>query len=518
MYEPYNRLVAVTIAQLLDGLPEGLQIVGGAAGADNQIRWVHVSELENPTPWLKGGELLLTTGMGLGASIPHQREYLERLVGAGLAGLGLGTGFSFSEVPASLRREADRLEFPVFDVPYDVPFIAITEAVFTQLNREQVEVLQRAIDTQMLLTQSVLREGMSGLVSGLARVLDGWAVVLDLHGLPIAAAPDSAGKRATHLWEQIRVSRPDSPRFSLSLVEQDQRVSAHPIGVVGHVDGVLVLGTRQALGQYEGIVASHAVSLLAIEFSRTASVASAQRTVRGDFLDALLGGVLPEAEVRSGLARFGFDPGEEIRVMALAGPVPLEERAWAVEDVLSRRTQAFLTGPRDDTLVVILPVAVDPGEVRAEASEKLSVPLTGGVGSAVSPLEAARGLREAMHSLRVSRLDGKPIADFASLGTYRLLLTLQDPDALRAFVEAVLEPLDGYDREQNGELISSLRAFLEHNARWEPAAAELGVHRHTLRYRMRKVEDLTGRSLEAARDRMELWLALQARELQEGVD
>jgi purine catabolism regulator len=115
--------------------------------------------------------------------------------------------------------------------------------------------------------------------------------------------------------------------------------------------------------------------------------------------------------------------------------------------------------------------------------------------------------------LQVCRLEGWPQAGFEDLGTYRLLLSMSDPDALRAFADAMLAPLDRYDGEHNGELIPSLQAFLQHNARWETAAAQLYVHRHTLRYRMRKVEELTGRDLASSFDRMEFWLALRARDL-----
>lgn len=504
----------MTVREILDGPGTSLRLTAGEAGLDRGIRWVHVSELEDPTPWLKGGELLLTTGMGIGKTAPRQRAYLQRLVDAGLTGLGLGTGFSYTRVPKTLEREADRLGFPLFDVPFDVPFIAITEAVFTRLGREQLTVLQRAIQAQATLTHSVLKGGMAGMVEDLARALGGWAAVLDLHGLPVAVFPTGAASRAAALWEDIRSSRLDSPRFSLSMVERGRHVSAQPIGVGGRVDGVLVLGTGEALGQFEGIVASHAVSLLAIEFDKTASVATAERSAKGDLLDALVGGGLEDGEMAAELGRFGFEPGERVRVMAVEGPVSLEDRAWAVEDALSRRTQAFLTSPKDDVLIVLLPPSVDFAGVRTEAAAKLSAPLVAGVGSAVPPAEAARGLREAMHSLRVCALDATPIADFRSLGTYRLLLNLQDPDALRAFVDAVLQPLDEYDGGNGGELISSLRAFLDHNARWESAAGELLIHRHTLRYRMRKVEELTGRDLDSVRDRMEFWLALQARELE----
>ncbi len=139
--------------------------------------------------------------------------------------------------------------------------------------------------------------------------------------------------------------------------------------------------------------------------------------------------------------------------------------------------------------------------------------LRAGSGSPVGAEDVGRSLREARYALRVCRLEGWPHAGFEDLGTYRLLLSMSEPDALRAFADALLAPLDGYDRDQHGELLPSLQAFLEHNARWESAAAQLYVHRHTLRYRMRKVEELTGRDLTSSFDRMEFWLALRARDL-----
>jgi purine catabolism regulator len=128
-------------------------------------------------------------------------------------------------------------------------------------------------------------------------------------------------------------------------------------------------------------------------------------------------------------------------------------------------------------------------------------------------MEVGRSLREARYALQVCRLEGRLSAGFEDLGSYRLLLSMADQGALRAFADSLLAPLVAYDREQGGDLIGSLQAFLHHNARWEAAAVELFVHRHTLRYRMRKVEELTGRDLASSFDRMEFWLALRARDL-----
>ena len=102
------------------------------------------------------------------------------------------------------------------------------------------------------------------------------------------------------------------------------------------------------------------------------------------------------------------------------------------------------------------------------------------------------------------------VASVEDLGSHRLLLALQEDAALEALSRGLLAPLRAYDRRQHGDLVASLRTFLEHNGNWEAAARALGVHRHTLRYRIRRVAELTGRDLESAGDRVEFWLALQA--------
>ena len=107
-----------------------IRLVAGEAGLDRPVRWVHISELDDPTPWLSGGELLLTTGMNL-ADAGSQRAFVERLAGHDLAGLGLGVGFAHAEAPEALREAASELGFPLFEIPYDVPFIALTEKAFS---------------------------------------------------------------------------------------------------------------------------------------------------------------------------------------------------------------------------------------------------------------------------------------------------------------------------------------------------------------------------------------------------
>src|ERR687888_1552636 len=171
----------------------GLELAAGEEAADAPVRWVHISELPDPTPWLSGGELLLTTGLRI-EGVKQLREYVRLLHGHHLAGLGFGTGFDHETLPAALVSEADKLGFPVFEVPYELPFIAITEKAFTRLVNEQYELLQRSSGIHKRLERLVLEErGLDELVRALAAAIGGAVGVLSARGEPIAS---SAFRRA----------------------------------------------------------------------------------------------------------------------------------------------------------------------------------------------------------------------------------------------------------------------------------------------------------------------------------
>jgi PucR family transcriptional regulator, purine catabolism regulatory protein len=501
----------------IPGLP--LRLLAGEGDAGLPIRWVHASELEDPTPWLKGGELILTTGMGVGSTAAAQRAYVRRLVQAGVAGLGFGLGFGHTRVPKALVSEADTSGVPLFEVPYPVPFIAITEAVFTRILAEQYDTLQRAVDAEHVLTRAVLEgEGIDGIVRSLAGVVGGWAVLLDLHGLALAATNRAVSARIQRVWDEIQTSRPSGAHFSLTLLDRGHHVWIQPVGAQGRVEAFLAVGKPEQPSQLDRIVAGHALSLVAVELAKARAVADAERRLQGDFFGELMRGQLDSAEAVRGLVRFGFERDARVVAVAIEGVEPgvePEELALAAADHRSRVPGGFLVSANRDGIDLLVPEQPEPdlAELAKALGARVGAELRAGGGSPVSPGDVSRSLREAGYALRVCRLEGWPQAGFGDLGTYRLLLSMADPDVLRAFADALLAPLDAYDRTQDGELLRSLHAFLQHNARWETAAAQLFVHRHTLRYRMRKVEELTGRDLGSSFDRMEFWLALRARDL-----
>jgi purine catabolism regulator len=539
----------LTLAELLRDLDLGL--LAGESNADAPVRWVHISELLDPTPWLSGGELLLTTGMQL-ESAKRQREFVARLADHQLAGLGVGTGFAHAEVPAPLLKAAAGRDFPVFEVPYDVPFIALTEKAFTRLVNEQYAVLQRSIAAHERLERIVLAErGLDAVVAALSTLIGGAAMVFDPRGEPLVSRafrkPIDDGI-VTSLSRELR-SRgragqrrgfvPNDPALGDGAIALPIAAGGVP-APNGNPPQAWLVAAKDGGGltEFDRLTVHQAVTIVALELLRRRVAEETERRLAGDVLSELVAGELAGRELARRLEPFGI--GERTVAIVLA---PEPNRAAAVEAALAvavrEEVDAGLVAAHGALVCALLPAGEESEEelfARAErVTERLpssadDEPLRAGAGRAVPAAEARRSYHEARCALEASGFasaaDGngsdadergaaRPgrVATYRDLGSFQLLLSLQDDDALRLFCDSILGPIETSDGHYGDELMRSLEAFIECNGQWERAAQRLYCHRHTLRYRIRKVEELTGRDLANARDRIEFWLALRGREL-----
>jgi purine catabolism regulator len=542
----------------------GLELATGEGGADAPVRWVHISELPDPTPWLSGGELLLTTGIQLGSAM-RQREFVRLLAGHHLAGVGFGTGFDHEGLPEALLEEAGRLDFPVFEVPYEMPFIALTEKAFTRLVNEQYEVLQRGIAIHKRLERLVLEErGLDEVVRALAATTGGAVWVLSARGETIAAklfrrqVPQEA---LEHVRDEIRsrservgAASDDALEFAPDHPEIAGRSLVLPVSTRGRGGPqAWLVAARDAggLGDFERLILQQAVTVVALELMRQRAMRDTERRLAGDVLAEALTGRLSESELALRLRPFGVGGSAAVLVFARPdhGGGIAREGAGALRTgaIVAAREGAGLAGTgatvssaegdldrfladagvgalvasqqRLLCAVVDAREGIDPVAMAARAREALR-PEHGELRAAASRPAAVGSLRRSFHEARfaleaaaLANGHSSPVASYRDLGAFQLLLSLQDDDALRLYCDSVLGPLKDASGEYGDELLRSLEAYIEQNGQWEKAARELYCHRHTLRYRIRRVEQLTGRDLSSARDRIEFWLALRAREL-----
>ncbi|MBI5104601.1 MAG: PucR family transcriptional regulator ligand-binding domain-containing protein [Solirubrobacterales bacterium] len=525
----------LTVRELLRDLD--VRVLAGEANLDAPVRWVHISELEDPTPWLSGGELLLTTGMALDTP-ERRRQYINRLADHGLAGLGLGTGFAHPQVPEELQAAAAERDFPLLEVPYEVPFIAVTEKAFGRLVNEQYALLQRSIAVQERLQRIVLNErGLDAIAAALSTLIGGSTLVFDGRGELQARhafrreLPEGAAEAiGAELRERAR--RTEARGFAPSHGELAGRALALPVA------GAETSGMPQAwlvavkdsggLSEFDRLVLHQAVTVVALELLRRHVAASTERRLAGDVLTELAGGAVEGSELARRLEPFGL--GGNVTALVLAPPERVRPEACEEALAAALRDEAVsgLVASTNGQAVAVLPgfldeEAFDLGQrVLDRVVAKLGQPLAAGIGRAVPAGEARRAYHEARCALEARTLgasspsngNGRPhVATYRDLGSFQLLLSLQDSDALRLFCESLLGPIESGEGHYGGELMRSLEAFIECNGQWEAAARRLYCHRHTLRYRIRKIEELTGRDLGSARDRIEFWLALRGREL-----
>jgi purine catabolism regulator len=547
----------LTVRDLLAGLK--LPVLAGAGGLDVPVRWVHISELLDPTPWLSGGEVLLCTGMALDTPA-RQRALVERLADHRLAGLGFGTGFAHEQVPSALLAAAQLRDFPVFEVPYEMPFIAVTEAAFTQLAGEQCAILRQALAAHERLERIVLSQrGLEALAAALAQMLNASVGVLDAHGEPLATSPAQrapSDEALASLGAQVRdrAALLQGRQFAPSGYAPGRALALPVASDAEPPPGVrdpppdawlVVVKDSAPLSELDRLMLGQAQTIVALELLRRRVAGEAERRLAGELIDALAAGELNGDELSRRLRVFGL--GDQVAALALVlGEDDRGERALG--DALRAEGLTSLSSSLGHACCAL--IGVDGGEdelfalaerVRRRVELILGFAVTLGVGRAVAARDARRSLHEARCALEAANMalngtaasanghgDGElrpgigrrkgpaacgRVATYRDLGAFQLLLALQGNEALGLYCDSLLAPIEHAEGRYGGELLRSLEIFIEENGQWERAARRLYCHRHTLRYRIRRIEELTGRDLQAARDRIEFWLAIRGREL-----
>ena len=376
---------------------------------------------------------------------------------------------------------------------------------------------------------------LASLIGGPAMIYDGRGELLTSRAARRPIEPAALHALTAELRERVRsgASRGFAPGG-----DWEGRALALPVARTTGPEGRGAEGAPQAwlvaakdersLTEFDRLTLHQAVTIVALELLRRRMADDTERRLAGDVLTALVSGELNGAELVRRLEPFGLRERAGMLVIA-----PQRAVKGAVEDALARAVRdeapaGLVAGTgRFSCALLPQPKGDDDGSCSRSPSacgrgwrarwERTSPP---GAGRAAPTGDARRTFHEARCALEARTLAGHAngnrggsVATYRDLGSFQLLLSLQDDEALRLFCDSILTPIEEGEGAYGGELMRSLEAFIECNGQWERAARQLYCHRHTLRYRIRRVEELTGRSLDSARDRIDFWLALRGREL-----
>lgn len=521
---------ALRLPEMARGVPE---IVAADRNADRPVRWVHAGEVRNMAALLKGGELLLTTGMGLTSGDSDQRRFVAELSDRGLAGLVIELGTTFDEVPRPIRAEAEDCGLPVIALHKEVPFVEITEALHRAIVNRQFVMMRRGDELHRRFTDLVLNG------AGIPEVLEALAETI---ANPVVLEKTGEGV----LYHATHHSPSGDALAAWGAVVEDVAMAPHTISVGvpttgGETWGCLAaLAIDSPLDEFDRVAVERAVGLIALALLRSRQEELLSVRERGNFLADVMESRVSETEAAARAASIGFERPTRlllpmtVRRSARTAPAGRghDEITWALMWRDVRRELHGLripvvagTRPAERDMLVI--VGLDDEARRAELADRAAsiIHLAAGrhlgdahaavvaVGSSVTSWTALPPSCSEATDAAAAAAHGPPRDwhDAARPDLHRLLWSIRDASELQRFVERRLAPLIEHDRVRRSQLLPTLEAYCEHGGRKAETARSLHLERQSLYHRLDRIEALIGDDLSDETTMFGLDLALRAR-------
>lgn len=509
-----------------------LRLLAGREELDRVVSGVMTTDLSDPGRYLHGGELVLT-GMLWRTGPDDSERFVRVLAAAGAVGLAAGEA-EVGPVPEDLVAACERHRMPLFAVPEDIAFGQVTEFVVRQVSADRAADLSALVDRHRVLMSASGGAGLDAVLELLGGDLDLDCWVLTPSGRVIAGPPDrlSDAERDQLVRAHLDARRRRGPSgrariggraFSLLPVVAEATPGTSPLSEwLLAVEGDVTEWTpkRQQL-------AENLARLAGAERGRR-DESRRLRSRLADEVFALLQHDAPPEELRRALeASLAMARGgggfPDAWVVASADSLGLPDGALraALVEALTGEDDRTLIGGAGSGAMLLLPQPAD-GATVAERLRELLGPMEAGLGpegrltiGASAPAASAGGLRgaleEARHARRIaaSRVGRICVSGPEELASHVLLLAAVPDEVRRAYRSRLLDQVVGYDLEHQADLVRTLEAFLRYDGSWTRCAAALHVHVNTLRYRIGRIEELTGRDLSRLEDRVDFYLALE---------
>jgi PucR family transcriptional regulator, purine catabolism regulatory protein len=482
----------IRVEDLLRSPALQLRLIAGEWGTSRRVAWAHVSELEDPTPWLFGSEMIMTTGIAIPASAERQRAYLERLDDAGVACLALSEQLHVPPLTDAFLAAADQRGFSVVEVPLAVPFMAISQEVAAAV---QVNTGQR-LNAQLQVFGAV-----RWLAAGNLSSREIFARLERLSGYRLYACTTQRGP----LLEGVPVPTPDHAKLIPSTPTSPPTVPggyvlpvSGPRGTAGYI---LAMETADAAPAGVSVV-QHIATVAALQLSMQAHEREMIRREGAETLAEMLRGGLDTDVMAQRLAVHGFRADARL-ILAIVRPKDPAADADTVVDTLAQGRFPQLVLRQEQELYVLL---TDEQAARAALAASdtvagISLPFRAGASLRVARREAQWAITRAVES-------GRNVVSYSEDRTGRWLAA--ESEDLQPLVDDVLRAVIDYDDSHGGDLLPTIRTWLEHDRQTGKAAQALHIHPNTLLYRVRRFEQITGRSLASTEALAETWLALRA--------
>jgi purine catabolism regulator len=529
------RRQAVTVREALRlpalrvGVPE---VIAGRESLGRPIRWVHAGEFTEMASVLKGGELLLMTGMGVPKDERAARQWLADLDACGIAGLVIELGSALATVPQAILKEARARRLPMIALHQQVAFVEVTEVLHREILGHREALLERGEETYRRLSELMLAgAGTAQVIEALAQLV-GHPVVLARAGggILFQASADRAAADVASLWESTRRG-----------LDEVSHAVTFPVRLAGdsHWAELAVLPFDGELPALECSAVEHAVPFVALTLMREREATTLAARTRAEFLVALTEGEhLSELQATTQAGTLGFDRRAASLLPVVVGhgasaAGPTDDQWVRLADGVCQRLRSAgrpaLAGVRRLSEGMLLVVGLNEGKQRAEAAAETAAAvhrLAGELSIAGGPLHVSVGqsvptwsdvgeaLRDTMAAAAAAPYRApEEWHDVTSPDIAELLWALRGNPVLARLVEQRIQPLIEHDRRHHSSLVETLEALFASGGRKAEAARALYLERQSLYKRLARIEALLGVDLDDENTRLALHLALRARPL-----
>ncbi len=496
--------MALTVTELLETFEDQLMLQGSRdqPGLSRTISWVAPTELLDPTPFISGNELILTTGAAFLDNHAEFDAFVVRLAEAEVAALGFGTGLKHPTIPQELTDATTNHNVPLFEVPYEMPFIEISRVIAESVIADQFQLLQNSLAVHERLASVLLGGGdLSAMIDRLHQLIAGPAAVIDIHGRLLASSPDGVD------WplEAIHQSSKQNPDHS-------GEVHTAPVRFDGELVAYLFL--RIANEAFSAHAIPYATTLISLEMSRRHAELNGRRELVGQVIEDLLAQRLTDENATRRLTAFGVDLTQpaSVIVAATSADSSIRRMPWGQRELgvnSSRIVSAYI----HDELISIAAPDAEVNEVTQIIYERLRMVdpnVRVGIGGQHSGVS---GLRLSYYEAREATANPEPGIHHSEPINLSTLLLLNRELPVKDMARGVLNPLIAHDAERGSDLVHTLSVFLETSGSVAESARLLTLHRNSMRYRLRLIKELTGRDVLAFSEQVKLWIALQALKL-----
>ncbi|WP_218004363.1 PucR family transcriptional regulator [Microtetraspora niveoalba] len=494
----------------------GLSLVTGRDELERRIRWVVTTDLLDPGRYLTGGELVLT-GLIWRQCPEDSDRFVRGLAHARVSALAAGDPRR-AELPADLVEACRKYGMPLFHVPDVLSFADVTEQIARRLSKDRAADMTAVLDRHRRLVSGVTPgSGLNPVLHMLGHDLGMpcWVltpagrVVAGSHRLPEETAPLLA--RGFLTARRMPCTVRGAERYSVFPV--DEQKTARVADWFLAFEGVCEDWPEERLALAGELAAVVALERARLDDRMRPEGRIAQELIRFVLADGRPSDILPRLDVTGLVSEHGF-----VAVAAAShnGLRPGELRV-VVKEILNRSCASPAVGVAGEEVIALLPAS--RSDVTAEVREAVGT-LAPGLGasrltigvSGTVPMEGLRGaVEEARYARRIAEGRAGPgaVVGHDELATHVLLLASVPDDVRDVFRVRLLDPLRGYDRVHRADLVRTLEVFLLNSGAWRKCAEILHIHVNTLRYRIRRIQDLTGRDLSRLEDRVDFFLALR---------